>query len=93
MECRLHPPAVLARVCCCYQNFAAVDEVLSRKALKTESYVPEKVGSDRRFELSEAPARYAERPVLFDELSQAGLMRPGHDLDLGALKSAALQHG
>jgi hypothetical protein len=64
----------LARVCGCCEDFAAVEEVLSAKALKPESYVPEKVGSGRRFELSEAPARYAERPVLFDELSQAGLM-------------------
>jgi hypothetical protein len=59
VECRLHTSAVLARVCCCYENFAAVDEVLSGKALKTESYVPEKVGSGRRFELSEAPASHA----------------------------------
>ena len=74
MKCRAQTSAVLARVCCCYENFAAVKEGLSAKALKPESHVPEKVGSGRRFELSEAPARYAERPVLFGELSQAGLM-------------------
>jgi hypothetical protein len=66
--------AVLARVCGCYEDFAAVEEVLSAKALEPESYVPEKVGSGRRFELCEAPARYAERLVLFDEVSRAGLM-------------------
>jgi hypothetical protein len=74
VEYRVHTSVVLARVCCCYEDFAAVDEVLSGKALKTESYVPEKVGSGRRFELSEAPASHAERPVLFDEVSRAGLM-------------------
>lgn len=65
---------MLARVCGCYEDFAAVEEVLSGKALKPESYVPEKVGSGSRFESCEAPARYAERLVLFDELSRAGLM-------------------
>ena len=56
MECRLQTSAVLARVCGCSQNFAAVEEVLSAKALKPESYLPEKVGSGSRLELSEAPA-------------------------------------
>ena len=73
MECRLHI-SVLARVCGCSEDFPAVDEVLWAKALKTASHVPEKVGSGSRFWLREAPARYAERPVLFDEVSQAGLM-------------------
>ena len=65
---------MLGRVCSCNEDFPTVDEVLWAKVLKTASHVPEKVGSGSRFWLREAPARYAERPVLFDELPQAGLM-------------------
>jgi hypothetical protein len=61
-------------VCGCNEDFPAVDEVLSAKVLKTSWHIPVKVDSGSRFELCEAPARNAERPVLFDELSQAGLM-------------------
>jgi hypothetical protein len=93
VECRVHGSAVFARVCGSNEDFPAVDEVFWAQVRKTSSHVPEKVGSGSRFELCEAPARYAERPVLFDEVSEAGLMGPGHDLDLGELKSGSLQHG